>query len=239
MTTTPQPPAGKGRGAWTRFGGLLPDSGSSYYRLAKNGEQAVGSAWVTGEDHGDSARAVNRGVAVIQRLSGLTGAAVDGWFGPQTDKAVRAAQASAKVTSDGIVGRVTMRALLLPLLTDQAMRKAVQLKYLGGIVVAESELDPGAVGYDTPDDKGLVQINLPAHPEFTYEQAFDHTVTIPWVANELRTMHDAYVSISKADPWLVAILWHNNPTNAVKLAKTGEYPTDQAKRYVQSVLAAW
>jgi hypothetical protein len=82
MTTTPQPPAGKGRGAWTRFGGLLPDSGSSYYRLAKNGEQAVGSAWVTGEDHGDSARAVNRGVAVIQRLSGLTGAAVDGWFGP-------------------------------------------------------------------------------------------------------------------------------------------------------------
>lgn len=239
MTTTPQPPAGKGRGAWTRFGGLLLDSGSSFYRLAKTGEQEVGSAWVTGQDRSDSARAVNLGVAAIQRLCGLTGSAVDGWFGTQTDRAVREAQTKAKVVSDGIVGRVTMRALLLPLLLDQVQRKAVPLKYLGGILVAESEGDPGAVGFDTPDDKGLVQIRLPAHPEFTYAQAFDPWVSIPFAAGSLRTTHDAYASTSKADPWLVAVLWHNNPANAVSLARTGQYPTDQAKRYVQSVLAAW
>lgn len=238
---TPQPPAKCGRGAWTSFGGLLPNAGGAYYRLATAGttEQQVGSQWVLGTDRSDSARAVNRGVAAIQKLVGLSGTAVDGWYGPNTDRAVLAAQAKVGVLADGIVGRVTMRALLLPMLMDQANRKGVALKYLGGIVVHESALDPGAVGYSTPDDKGLVQLNLPSHPEFTYDQAFDPWVSIPWAANQLRTVHDKYALASKADPWLVAILWHNSPANAVKLAQTGQYPSDQAKQYVQDVIAAW
>jgi hypothetical protein len=112
------------------------------------------------------------------------------------------------------------------------------VRYLGGLVLVESEMDPGAVGYNTPNDKGLVQFNLKAHPEIGYDQAFDPGFSIPWAANELREIHDKYVS-AKADPWMVAILWHNSPANAVALARTGQYPTNQAREYVQAVLAAW
>jgi peptidoglycan hydrolase-like protein with peptidoglycan-binding domain len=88
-------PDEKGRGAWTRTGGLLSDNGTgAYYRLAKTGETQVGSAWVQGTDKSDAARAVNAGTKALQVLCGLTGSAADGWYGPQTDKAVRAAQSA-------------------------------------------------------------------------------------------------------------------------------------------------
>jgi hypothetical protein len=32
---------------------------------------------------------------------------------------------------------------------------------------------------------------------------------------------------------------HNSPYNALRLAKTGVYPTGQAQQYVAEVLAAW
>jgi hypothetical protein len=106
----------------------------------------------------------------------------------------------------------------------------VQLKYLGGIVVAESELDPGAVGYDTPDDKGLVQINLPAHPEFTYDQAFDHTVHDP-VGGERAAHHARRLRLDQQGRPLAGRdpVAQQPDERGEALAKTGEYPTDQAK----------
>lgn len=239
MPLTPAPPAGKGRGAWTRYGGLLPDNGrGAYYRLNAGNERPVGSHWVTGEDRSDHARAVNRGVAAIQTLAGLTGADVDGWYGKDTDKAVRAAQSAAKVAADGIVGPTTMRAWLTPLLTQAAGGFGVPLRWLGGICALESNLDPGAVGYETPDDKGLVQIRLPAHPDVTYDQVFDPLYAIWWAAREMCDTYDWYPD-AKADRWAVAALWHNSPRNAQVLARTGQYPTAQAADYVKKVSTAW
>jgi peptidoglycan hydrolase-like protein with peptidoglycan-binding domain len=167
MTYTPD---AKGRGAWTRTGGLLSDNGTgAYYRLSKTGEKPVGSAWVDKSDTSDAAHAVNAGTKALQVLVGITGADLDGWYGPQTDKAVRAAQTRLGLTVDGIVGARTMRALLTPGITAAATANKIPLRYFGGILVHESLLDPAAVGYTTPNDHGLPQINLDAFDEESTE----------------------------------------------------------------------
>lgn len=238
-------PDKQGRGAWTRTGGLLSDNGTgAYYRLNKVGEPPVGSTWAQGVDTSDAARAVNAGTKALQVLCGLAGADADGWYGPQTDKAVRAAQARLGLTVDGIAGARTLRALLTPGITVAANNNGIPLRYLGGIFAHESLLDPAAVGYTTPDDHGLPQINLaafgPTSGEYvTYEQAMDPSFSIPWTAKRVRAKYNEWVGKTSADPWEVAILNHNSPYNALRLAKTGVYPTGQAQQYVSAVLAAW
>src|SRR5436309_7624012 len=100
MAYTPDP---KGRGAWTRTGGLLPSAPggagtTGYYRLSAPGEKAVGAAYALGIATTDAERAVNFGVRAIQKLCGLTGADLDGWYGTVTDRAVRATQSRLGVT---------------------------------------------------------------------------------------------------------------------------------------------
>jgi peptidoglycan hydrolase-like protein with peptidoglycan-binding domain len=243
MTYTPD---AKGRGAWTRTGGLLPDNGTgAYYRLNKTGEPAVGSAWVQGTDKTDAAHAVNAGTKALQVLVGITGADVDGWYGPQTDKAVRAAQTRMGLTPDGLAGPATLRKLLTPGIAAAAKASDMPLRYLGGILVHESLLDPAAVGYTTPNDHGLPQINLSAFSEgsteyISYEKAMDPAFSLPWTAKRLRTTYNLYAAkTTLADLWEVAILNHNSPYNAQRLAKTGDYPTAQSEQYVAQVLAAW
>lgn len=242
MTFTPDT---KGRGAWTRTGGLLPDGTTgAYYRLSKTGEAPVGSTWAKGTDTSDAAHAVNAGTKALQALTGITGADLDGWYGPQTDEAVRAAQTRLGLVVDGIAGARTMRGLLTSGITAAATASRIPLRYLGGILVHESLLDPAAVGYTTPSDHGLPQINLGAFDEgsteyVTYEQAMDPAFSIPWTAKRMRGIYDQWVGKTPADPWEVAILNHNSPYNALRLAHNGVYPTGQAQQYVASVLAAW
>jgi peptidoglycan hydrolase-like protein with peptidoglycan-binding domain len=246
MTFTPDT---KGRGAWTRTGGLLPDppggtGGIGYYRLAITGEAPVGSTWARGSDTSDAAHAVNAGTRALQVLLGITGADVDGWFGPQTDRAVRAAQTRLGLIVDGIAGPATLRKLLTPGITAAATATRVPTKVLGGIATHESMLDPAAVGYTTPHDHGLMQINLDAFDEdsaehITYEQAMDPNFSIPWTARRIRGQYDQWVGKTTADPWEVAILYHNSPYNSLRLAKSGVYPSTQAQQYVASVLSAW
>ena len=234
---TPDP---VGRGAWRLTGGLLrvkPTSTSTagYYRLAAAGEAPVGSTWLTGKDRSDAARSVCLGVMAGQRLYGMTGADVDGWHGPATDKMQRAAQTRLGIDADGIGGRVTFRALLAPLYSQVAAESGVPLWALGGISAKESSLDPAAVGTKTPYDHGLFQINLSptAHgSNVAIEQAMDPWFAARWTAGDLRRVYDRWNGLTKADPYEVAVLHHNSPRNASLLARTGEYPTEQARRYV-------
>jgi len=235
----------KGRGAWTRLGGLLPSKPGgqgAYYRLAAAGEERVGSHWgrrATIDYVGDDHRAVNLAVKAIQTLAGMPVEQRDGDFGPLTDRAVRAAQTKANVTADGIVGRGTMRAWLTPLIRTTATAYGVPEQWLGGIAAHESSLDPGAVGYTTPDDKGLVQIRLTAHPTVTWDQAFDPAYALSFAARDLRAIHDRWAGKTTVDAWQVACLSHNSPTRARQYATTGQWPTTQARTYVEKVSAAW
>lgn len=247
MSTAPTtPPQAKGRGAWTRTGGLLPGKPggkgtTGYYRSSTSAEQMVGSAWFSGYDTSDNAHAVWFGVQVVQGFAGLQGKAQDGLFGPMTFAAVVRLQKQLQVAPDGIVGPTTMKAALAPLITVTAGAGGVPPKLLGGIVAVESQFDPAAVGYDTPADHGLVQINLRAHVAISLVQAMDPMYALTWAANTLGKAFARFDAShhKDADPWLAAVLNHNSPRNAKLYATTGLFPTVQAQTYVERVVSAW
>lgn len=246
-TLTPDVP---GRGAWRRTGGLLPAKPGAagdfgYYRAAALGEVWVGAPWVTGADRSHTARVVNLGVRAIQRAVGLTGRDVDGWFGPRTGERAKAAQKAAGVTADGIVGPVTMRALLRHRIETEAMRWNIPIPILGGLLVFESGLDPAAVGTNGWDT-GIAQINLNVHgDEITLEEALDPATAIDWTTGNLTNAYARWLGNTHgADPWDVAIAYHNSPARAAEWARDGEPPvvpgrSIQIADYVAAVRDAW
>lgn len=250
MTTkfTPDPP---GRGAWTVRGGLLPGTPGSaslhgYYRLAVAGEVPVGSLVVSGADTDDAHESVWAGVKALQAQTNLvTGSpiTVDGWFGPATDKAVRAAQTKLKIGVDGVVGQQTTRALFTPIVNSLCSAHAIPVDVLGGIAALESSLDPGAVGVNGYDH-GLVQINLQAHPEVTWDQAMSPSFAFSFTADEVTSVHAQWVGKTKADPWDIAVAHHNSPLLAEEWAETGVAPvvsgrSIQIADYVRKARSAW
>jgi hypothetical protein len=249
MSTTPPIVADvPGRGSWRRTGGLLPakpggPGSTGFYREAQGTETPIGSRWVRKTDESHTAHVVNLGVRAIQLLVGLSYSSADGWFGPKTADQVLRAQARVGVKTDGIVGPATMRALLLPILTETAEVWSVPLPVLGGLAVFESGLDPAAVGtngYDT----GLAQINLAVHVNIGLEQALNHTYALSWAASNIRGAYERFEGRTTADLWDVAIAWHNSPVAATLWARHGEPQHDpdrsiQIADYVAKVKAAW
>lgn len=249
MTFTPD--AVGGRGSWTRKGGLLPGKPGGtgtfgYYRLAAAGEVQVGSAWVLGRDKSDAAHAVNAGVKVIQRGVGIPTAQCDGWFGKDTDNAVKAFQTAHGLYVDGVVGPATTKEILRPILA--AYTSLVPLDILGGMSVWESALDPAAVGVNGYDH-GLAQINLQAHSAtVTYDQAMDADFAYSWSAKDMRAIHDRWVGQTAADPWDIACANHNSPKDALAWAKAGAPVWSQQRyddgfiqidEYVRRVRSSW
>jgi hypothetical protein len=240
LTFTPDVP---GRGSWTLTGGLLPlrpnaASTVGYYRAPAITEAAPGFSYIIGNDRSDSAYCVHLGVKAVQRLAGMGGREVDGWLGPKTDQRIRAAQRSAGVTVDGIVGRTTMHAWLTPLITTVATASGIPVPILGGLVAHESGFDPAAVGVNGLDH-GLVQINLSAHPDVTVADALDPSYAIAWAAHDLAAVHQRWLGHTQVDPWDVAVLHHNSPAWAQQLAMTGQYATKAGCDYVTAVRSAW
>lgn len=242
MATYPTP----GRGAWTLTGGLLParagsTSRAGYYRLAATGEKAIGSTWADGSDTSHHAQVVNLGVKALQTRVNVV---PDGWYGPGTDRAVRAAQQALSLEVDGIVGRATMRALLRPLVLTEGGTAGVPEAVLGGILAHESALDPAAVGVNGLDH-GLAQINLGAHEdEVSLEAAMDPEFCIRWTAVELARIYKTWKGKTVVDPWTIAIANHNSPLLAKKWAVMGAPPyvagrVFQIEEYVNDVRSAW
>lgn len=88
----------------------------------------------------------------------------DGVFGNDTMAGAKRFQESKGLTQDGIVGKDTSKAILLPLIIAAAIRQdsahADMLRRVSvGTVAWESGFDLGAVGILTPDDLGPGQIN--------------------------------------------------------------------------------
>lgn len=237
MTTQP---ATTGRGAWTRRGfPINPGATQGFTNTYRRHSTAptTGSQSSLGLDY----EAVHHGVRAIQDLLNIL---VDGLFGPKTEAAVKAFQAVSAPPSDGIVGTVTMKALLEPTLAAMSNQYKIPDKLLHGLVRQESNRDPGAVGYTTPSDRGLVQINLAAHTNITMQQASIPSFALDWAGNRMRTQHDRYRArtdyVTSHDgqdrlAWDCAVAYHNAPAWAEQWARTGTPPNERIANYVKSV----
>jgi hypothetical protein len=222
-----------GRSAWTTKG---KDNGTSRYALVDNMPKDGISP-----ERDINYQAVHLAVRAIQLrlndyLPNMAKLIGDGVFGIETDKRVRAVQQQFGLLVDGRVGSITSRYLWRPLITKYATNYGFNPKYLYGMVSHESTLDCGAVGYFTPGDRGLVQVNLPSHPEISVGEAFDPNFALDYAAHRFSDALDKY----KSKPALqiqCAILQHNSPLNASRLFNTGVYPSTTAKAYVDAVLS--
>lgn len=204
----------------------MPANGTGYYQLLS--PVPVGSQ--AGLD--SSYLAVNYGVKTIQRrINGLnypTPLVIDGVFETKTDVALRWAQKKVGVVVDGQAGPKTMVAMLWPRVKINA---GVNAHTVGGICTHESSWDPGAVGFSTPDDHGLVQINAPANPSISIAQAFDHNFAFKYCADRIASALAAYHNLD------IAICSYASPLWAQQWFETGHSPNQAMTDYANYVKA--
>ena len=67
----------------------------------------------------------------------------------------------------------------------------------------ESGWDPGAIGRVDNNDTGIVQINMPSHPNISFEDALDPAWAIHWGAQHLKGNYD------RIKDWDGAVAAHN------------------------------
>ncbi len=133
--------------------------------------------------------AVWHGVVALQVLLNGRGGSpckIHGVFDEETDWAVRQAQKQLGLAVDGIVGKNTMRAFMLPIIKNVA-RGSMNQDWHGiyGVLANEGAFDPGAVGVLDSSDLGPAQINMPSHPNVSVSDAFCVSKSIQFVANLL------------------------------------------------------
>lgn len=217
-----------GRGAWTT-------NGMSNGTLTRYYEYRTSPGWVMQgfePTKGPAFQAVNLAVKAIQTRChdlltptiAVTG--IDGVFGSKTATAVRAVQTKLGLHADGIIGPNTTKAMWRPLLvTKGKITAAIQC----GLITQESAWDPAAIGYYTPQDTGLVQINRNAHPDVTLAQAFDPKFAFAWMVQYLT------LALAKYPLLDAAIASYNSPRSAAAWQTNGHPPNSAIALYVQHV----
>lgn len=171
----------KGRGAWSSVGGTLSVDGTKpglYYRAPAGAAQMPGLRAALGIKEGKPVYlndyAVHMAVKAIQEKIGVT---VDGILGPKSDEAIKKWQTGIGVTPDGIIGQETMRAAFEGSLKYHTIKTAQARKVPSKVLVEmmlghtghESAWDIGAIGWATPMDVGVNQINGRWHPTMSEE----------------------------------------------------------------------
>lgn len=221
-----------GRGAWTAVG---KDNKSRYYeyllRLPLDGDSAGRNV---------NYEAVNYGVRAIQSRINSYGYSpaliVDGQLGSRTGAGIMWIQKKLGLTADGQAGPATCKALWRDLILWYAGINGVPASHLHGFMALESTFDPGAVGYTTPSDRGLSQINLVAHPNVTVQQAFDPHFSINYTADRLATAREKYKGKTVDLMIKCSIAQHNSPVAANTWYQTGSPPNEKIEAYVKLVL---
>lgn len=177
-----------GRGAWSNIGGTLNSAGTApgpYYKAPASGayKDMPGSKGADAVKNSGTVDmnyfAVYMGVRAIQRHLGTPD---DGVWGPNTDSKCKDWQKAHSLTADGICGPNTTKAMFLPLLNKSAGSDDQVYYCCRGHVGHESAWDPAAVGFQTPEDLGLCQINGPAHPDMSAQERLRPEDSLPWVA---------------------------------------------------------
>lgn len=214
-----------GRSAWTKLGGTTP-----YYELTT---PMVGSLAINEDPEIISFAAVHYGVMAIQTLLNIN---VDGVYGASTKKSVRAWQKTNMPvgSNDGVFGPQTAKALIGGYIAKLEATNKIPGHYLFGIAVQESELDPGAVGYYTPDDKGIFQFNLPSQ-NLTAAEAFDPTLACPRAAARFAAAWKKYSKKTTALQIACSIAQHNSPVWANEWYSKGFPPNSSIAKYVTNV----
>lgn len=235
-----------GRGAWTHIGGTTP-----YYALVKPkvGSQVVSNPYLDPQSY--DYRAVHYGVIAIQaRLKelGFRKAEPNGVYDWWTQYRVKQFQKSVGLTPDGQVGPETAKRLFRPVVVAMQAKYGIPANLLGGIMTIESIVDPGAVGYSTPGDKGLLQFNTvspnnstwwnvePA--DYTPADAFDYKWAIEEGAKRLAWARKRYAGKGTTLQRKCMVAQHNSPLWADEWFKNGVAPNATIKDYVTKALAA-
>lgn len=229
MTVAPVP---YGRGAWTAVG---KDNGSRFYCYIA-GKALDGSK----PDLNVNYQAVNLGVKAIQNRVNSYGYSqpltADGVFGMRTAAAVKWVQARLGLYADGVAGPATCKAMWRDLILWFSAAYGVPAPHIYGFMALESTSDPGAVGYTTPSDRGLNQINLNAHPNITVEQAFDPNFSIDYTAKRLQDARLRFSMKGQELQMRCSIAQHNSPREALEWYNTGSPPSARIAMYVEKVL---
>lgn len=182
--------------------------------------------------------AVHEGVKAIQHRIAKLGFYVnpDGTFGPNTRDAVKAAQHKLNLYVDGVVGPKTAKALWHDLIAYISGAASVPANHMAAIMLVESLGDPGAVGYSTPSDHGLFQINLDAHKDITVQQAHDPEFAISYTAKRLHDARAKFLNKGATLQTACSIAQHNAPAWAQQWYDLGTPPNATIKAYVDKVL---
>jgi peptidoglycan hydrolase-like protein with peptidoglycan-binding domain len=176
---------------------------------------------------------------------------VDGLFGKETDGAVFGWQMSRGLEPDGIFGPVSSRKLADRLIARSTTK--VPKGALEGQVDGESGRLWGAVNWSVP---GGVDCHLTQRRVYTVDygdwdvehRAFSSVLQLSYSALGLRNSHDSYWSASNAvktheRAWRLALLKHNYPSMADKIAQLGinglsSYYTSQ-QNWVVAIGVSW
>lgn len=152
----------------------------------------------------------------------------DGFFGPITADAVKQEQGRHHLTQDGIAGAMTQNAIATAEAKTAEVAHAIPVGLLKGIAEGESGLQFAAVSgpnWNDSYDAGITQDNLlitELGDIDRWRNAFNLRVSFGELAAKLRKQYDAYFGLPGAatprDAWHCAILYHNWPAAAEKLA---------------------
>jgi hypothetical protein len=220
----------KGRGAFTSVG---KDNGKSWYAFVKN-TPVDGSS----PEKGFNYEAVHLGVLSIeQRLFDLGyDVKVDGLFGPRVKLAVRDFQEKRGLPVSGEIGFTTGPELWRDYIKTVGASYKYPAQYVWGTMRQESGGDPGAVGYDTPGDRGIFQFNTLAH-EVTYEEAHNFEWATETAFTRFQKAWNKYAGKGPDLRLNCTILQHKSPYSADVWFETGESPGPISDDYVSRVKA--
>lgn len=240
----------QGRGAWpdSGLGGTLDGAGNAegpLYRAPAGDQPMPGLV---------AARAIKAGTTVdinhyavyctVKALQAIAGTTPDGIFGSQTGRALSAWQDTRGLVDDGHYGRITSTAMWLPFVnaavnkaTADAIERTSLRKLAQGHIAHESGWDPGAVGVTTPQDLGLGQINGPAHPAMAVEDRLNPRAAIPFIVQLVQTNMQAMGGVEN-DAIAAYYLGVAGAKEWVRLDRPEVWKGKFVKRYIRSVLAA-
>jgi len=154
----------------------------------------------------------------------------DGWFGLNTQAAVKKFQKDCGLNADGKIGPKTATRLFLPYFIFWEVFFGIPNHLLAGMIRLESACDPGAEGMVDPGDRGVGQFNRKWHPDITDEIAFSDPATC--IMKTAVMLDAAYKSLGN---WDAAVANHNSPKLARQWASTGLPPNPTIARYVELV----
>lgn len=152
--------------------------------------------------------------------------AVDGQFGPLTEKVAKAFQRHRKLVEDGIIGPVSQERMCRDLGEPEAKIMGLPGGLMRGIIENESSYmlacyspHPSGEGFDL----GVLQDAF--YSDENQQDALYHALDIRGqageVARKLRARHDYYRARGASDrlAWECATMYHNRPASADRLAQ--------------------